>query len=127
MAAAGSPETYVVSPKATEATKAAVAEGRPPDHGFPVIENVHWTTLSVRPGSLLEADVVTSENINYVEGRYRDWNMQFTQLGIGRFHLAYKVPWLPPFLIGHWKIDVIARSLDGVEARRSFTFSYTYF
>jgi hypothetical protein len=124
---AASPETYVVSPKASEATKAAVAAGRAPEHGFPVIDDVHWTSTTVRPGSTLEADVTTSINIDYVEGRYRDWNMQFTQVGLGHFHLAYKVPLLPPFLIGKWKIAIIARSTDGVEARKSYDFSYTYF
>jgi hypothetical protein len=119
--------TYVVSPKASDATKSAVADGRPPEHGFPAIDDVRWTTLDVRPGTTLEADVTTSTNIDHVEGRYRDWDLAFTQLGLGRFHLTYKVPWLPPFLIGHWKIDVIARSIDGVEAKRSFDFRYRYF
>jgi hypothetical protein len=127
MAAAPGPDTYVVSPKASEATKTAIAEGRPPEHGYPVIDNVHWTSTTVKPGSTLEADVLTSSNIDYVEGRYKDWNFQFTQLGLGHFHLTYKVPVLPPFLIGRWKIDVIARSIDGVETRRSYEFSYTYF
>ncbi len=120
-------QTYVVSPKASDATKAAVAAGRPPEHGFPVIDSVHWTTLSVKPGTTLEADVVTSNNIGHVEGRYRDWDMTFTQLGLGHFHLTYKVPFLPPFLIGEWTIEVIARSVDGVEAKKTFDFHYKYF
>ena len=124
---AATPAPYVVSPKASDATKAAVAAGKAPEHGFPVIDTVHWTSMTVKPGSVLQADVTTSINIDYVEGRYKDWNFQFTQLGLGKFHLTYHVPVLPPFLIGKWKIDVIARSVDGVEARKSFDFSYTYF
>jgi len=127
LGATTSPETYVVSPKASEATKAAIAAGRPPEHGYPVIENVHWTSLIVKPGNTLEGDVTTSANIDYVEGRYKDWNFPFKQLGLGHFHVAYSVPVLPPFLIGRWRIEVIARSIDGVESKRSFNFSYRYF
>ncbi len=127
LATAATAETYVVSPKASDATKADIAAGRPPEHGFPVIEGVHWTTLAVKPGTTLEADVTTSINIDHVEGRYRDWDMAFTQLGLGHFHLTYKVPLLPPFLLGHWTIDVIARSNDGVEAKKTFDFQYKYF
>jgi hypothetical protein len=123
---AASAESYVVSPKASDATKAAIAEGRAPEHGFPVILSVNWSTFSLTPGVHLEADVETSINIDYVEGRYKDWNMAFTQTGLGKFHLSYKVPWLPPFLIGHWPIDVIARSDDGVEVRKHFVFVYKY-
>ncbi len=127
LATTANAESYVVSPKATDATRAAIAAGRAPEHGFPVITSVHWTTLNVKPGTTLEADVTTSNNIDHVEGRYRDWDMTFTQLGLGRFHLVYKVPFLPPFLIGHWSIDVIARSTDGVEAKKTFDFQYKYF
>ncbi len=118
---------YVVSPKATDATKAAVAAGQPPEHGFPEIRDVKWTSSKLRPGSALEATVTTSPNVGYVEGRYKDWNMPFQRTGLGEFHLSYKVPFLPPFLMGHWKIDVIARSIDGVEIRRTSEFSYSYF
>jgi hypothetical protein len=119
--------TYVVSPKATDETKAAVAAGRPPEHGFPAIIDVAWTSTKIKPGSTLEATATTSPNVGYVEGRYKDWNMPFERVGLGKFRLAYKVPFLPPFLIGNWKIDVVARSVDGVEVRRRFAFSYGYF
>ena len=125
--ATASSEKYVVSPKATAETKAAVAAGRPPEHGFPVIDVVDWTTTKLHPGGTIEATVTTSANVGYVEGRYKDWNFAFTRTGLGRFHVAYKVPFLPPFLLGQWNIDVIARSVDGVEVRRGFTFSYGYF
>jgi hypothetical protein len=127
LASAASPETYVVSPKATEATKRAVAQGRAPEHGYPVIENVHWTSTHVHPGNELRADVITSPNVGYVEGRYKDWNLVFDRINNGRqFHLVYRVPPLPPFMLGHYTIDVIARSVDGVEIRQSFDFTYTY-
>ncbi len=119
--------TYVVSPKASEATKSAVAEGRPPEHGFPEIREVRWTSTRLRPGAALEAFVTTSPNVGYVEGRYKDWNLPFERTGLGTFHLVYKVPFLPPFLLGKWHIDVIARSVDGVEVRSTSQFSYGYF
>jgi hypothetical protein len=120
-------EIYTVSPKATADTKAAIAAGRPPLHGYPVIVAVDWTTTQLHPGSTIEATVKTSINITWVEGRYKDWAFAFEQIGLGRFHVAYRIPFLPPFLLGKWKLDVIARSDDGVEVRRGFTFTYSYF
>ena len=125
MATAGT-STYVVSPKATDATKAAVAAGKPPDHGFPVIDDVTWTTTKIKPGGTIEASVTTSSNVTYVEGRYKNWNFVFDRVALGRFHIAMKVPFFPPFILGNREIDVIARSLDGVEVRRPFNFSFSY-
>ena len=121
-------ESYVVSPKASDETKAAVAAGRPPQHGFPEIHDVQFTTSSqLRPGSLIQATVVTSDNINHVEGRVKYWNVIFRQLGPGKFDLNYRVPFLPPSALGHWDLEVIARSIDGVEAKRTFPVTYKYF
>jgi hypothetical protein len=126
-ATAGADPAYSVGPLATPETKAAVAAGRPPIHGYPVIETVDWNSMHVRPGSTVEALVTTSPNVVYVEGRYKYWNFVFDKVGVGKYHVTYKVPFLPPFLIGTWTIDVIARSVDGVEVRRPYQFSYGYF
>src|SRR5476651_2038712 len=75
-------ESYVVSPKATDETKAAVAAGRPPEHGFPEIHDVQFTSSAqLRPGSSLQATVVTSPNVRYVEGRVKYWNVIFRETG----------------------------------------------
>ena len=121
-------QSYVVSPKASDETKAAVAAGRPPEHGFPEIHDVQFTTSpELHPGSMIQATVVTSDNINHVEGRVKYWNVIFRQIAPGKFDLSYRVPFLPPAALGHWDLDVIARSVDGVEAKRTFPVTYRYF
>jgi hypothetical protein len=121
-------ESYVVSPRASEQTKAAVAEGKPPEHGFPEIRDVHFTSATrLHPGTSLAATVETSGNVSYVEGRVKYWNVAFTQTASGKFALHYKVPLLPPNAFGHWDLEVIARSVDGVEVKRVFPVNYSYF
>jgi hypothetical protein len=121
-------QSYVVSPKASDQTKAAVAAGRAPEHGFPEIHEVQFTSSAqLRPGTNLQATVVTSANINHVEARVKYWNVIFQQTAPGKFVLSYKVPFLPPAALGHWDLDVIARSVDGVEAKRTFPVTYHYF
>ena len=115
---------YVVSPKATDETKTAVAAGRPPEHGFPEIHDVAFTsTAQLRPGTSIVATVVTSPNVSYVEGRVKYWNVAFQQTAPGKFALNYRVPMLPPAALGHWNFEVIARSVDGVE----YPVTYQYF
>jgi hypothetical protein len=121
-------ESYVVSPKASDETKAAVAAGRPPEHGFPQIHDVEFTSSAqLRPGTSLVATVVTSPNVIYVEGRVKYWNVPFHQTGTGKFDIDYRVPLLPPGALGHWDLEVIARSIDGVEVKRTFPVTYRYF
>jgi hypothetical protein len=121
-------ESYVVSPKATDQTKSAVAEGKPPQHGFPEIRDVQFTSAAqLHPGTSLRATVETSANVGYVEGRVKYWNVAFTQISPGKFSLNYRVPMLPPSALGHWDLQVIARSVDGVEIKRTFPVRYSYF
>ena len=121
-------ESYVVSPKASDETKAAVAAGRAPAHGFPEIHDVQFTSSAqLHPGASLQATVVTSANINHVEARVKYWNVIFQQTAPGKFVLSYKVPLLPPAALGHWDLEVVARSVDGVEAKRTFPVTYNYF
>lgn len=121
-------ESYVVSPQASDATKAAVAAGQPPEHGFPEIHDVRFTSSAqLHPGTNLQATVATSPNINHVEARVKYWNVIFVQTAPGKFVLSYRVPMLPPAALGHWDLEVIARSVDGVEAKRTFPVTYHYF
>ena len=121
-------ESYVVSPKASDETKAAVAAGRPPQHGFPEIHDVEFTSnAQLHPGTTLRATVETSPNVSYVEGRVKYWNVPFRQTGSGKFDVNYRVPFLPPAALGHWELEVIARSIDGVEVKRTFPVTYHYF
>jgi hypothetical protein len=121
-------QTYVVSPKASEQTKAAVAAGRAPAHGFPEIHEVHFTSSAqLHPGTSLQATVEPSANIAHVEGRVKYWKVDFIEVAPGKFSLKYRVPLLPPSALGHWDLEVIARSVDGVEAKRTFPVHYSYF
>ena len=81
----------------------------------------------LHPGTNIRASVETSPNVNYVEGRVKYWNVAFKQVGPGKFDLNYRVPLLPPDALGHWDLQVVARSVDGVEIRRSFPVTYRYF
>jgi hypothetical protein len=98
-------------------------------HGEPQIDDVQWQHASpqIHPGSLLEATVVTSNNVGYVEGRIRYWNVIFRNVSPGRFHATYRVPLLPPSAVGTWDVAIIARSVDGVEVKRTYQFNYSYF
>jgi hypothetical protein len=121
-------QTYVVSPRASDETKAAIAAGRPPEHGFPEIHDVAFTSSAqLHPGTNIQAVVVTSPNIVHVEARVKYWNVIFVQTGPGKFTLDYRVPLLPPAALGHWDLEVIARSVDGVEAKCTFPVTYHYF
>jgi hypothetical protein len=41
--------------------------------------------------------------------------------GVGRFSLAYTIPWwLPPWVRHDWTLQIIARSIDGVEVKQEF-------
>jgi hypothetical protein len=121
------PQPYSTTSDASAQTKAAVAAGKQPPHGLPDIERVDWTNTHLKPGALFEAYVTTSPNVVAVTGQYKQYSFPFAKVGPNRFHLAYKVPWLPPFLIGKWPLDVVARTSDGVEQTRSYELNYGYF
>ena len=97
-------------------------------HGEPDISDIKWlASPQVHPGSIVDATVFTTDNVVYVEARYKVWNLIFQTVGPGQFHLRYRVPFLPPWAIGTWPISVIARSVDGVEVKRVYVFHYRYF
>ena len=91
----------------------------PPPHGYPVIKAMHLSTTDIHVGHPISGTVVTSENVHYVEARINYRNVPLHQDAPGKFSLIYTVPWwLPPWLRHPYTLQVIARSIDGVEAVR---------
>ena len=96
----------------------------PPPHGYPAIHDVSLSTTAVRAGRPVHGSVQTSDNVHYVEARieYRAFAMH--EDGPGRFSLTYTVPWwLPPWLRHGYTLQIIARSIDGVETLREIPVS----
>ncbi len=91
----------------------------PPPSGFPAIKSVSISTTQIRPGRPVTGHVETSENVRYVEARIDYRNVPLHEDGPGRFSLSYTVPWwLPPWLRHGYTLQIIARSVDGVETVR---------
>jgi hypothetical protein len=96
--------------------------------GPETIVDVQWhSSPQVHPGSLVEATVLTSDDIGYVEGHIRSWSINFVKVAPGKFQLRYRVPLLPPMALGTWNVDVIAHSMDGISVRRVYRITYRYF
>jgi len=95
---------------------------RPP-HGLPKILGVAISSRSVAPGQSVTARVVTSDNVRYVEARVGNYNQALTRQAAGKFALSYTVPaYLAgmPWLKHEWTLQIIARSVDGVEVLQRF-------
>lgn len=89
----------------------------PPPHGYPQIRGVQISTTDLHAGGRVSGSVETSGNVGYVEARIANYNVALHPNGPGRFSLAYTVPWwLPPWLRKAYTLQIIARSVDGVEA-----------
>ncbi len=83
-----------------------LAISMPPDHNF-------------HAGQTIRGTVETSPNVGYVEARIQYRNKPLHQDGVGRFSLAYTIPWwLPPWLRHDYTLQIIARSVDGVEVKQ---------
>lgn len=92
----------------------------PPPHGFPQIEATHISATDLHPGQTLTGWVETSNNVDYVEARIDFRNTPLKRDGTGRFSLSYTVPWwLPPWLRHAYTLQIVARTVDGVETRKS--------
>ena len=92
----------------------------PPPHGYPAIKSFTLSTTQIRPGRPVHGDVVTTENVHYVEARVDYREVAMHEDGPGRFSLTYTVPWwLPPWLRHGYTLQIIARSIDGVETSRT--------
>ncbi|HEY0615574.1 MAG TPA: hypothetical protein VGC96_13065 [Candidatus Elarobacter sp.] len=92
----------------------------PPPHGYPEIKALSLSTTEVRVGRAVHGSVETSPNVRYVEARVEYRNVAMHEDGPGRFSLTYTVPWwLPPWLRHGYTLQIIARSIDGVETVRA--------
>ena len=88
----------------------------PPPHGFPAIKSVALSSTVVHPGRAVHGKVETSENVHYVEARIDYRNVALHEDAPGKFSLDYTVPWwLPPWLRHGYTLQIVARSVDGVE------------
>lgn len=93
-----------------------------PVHGMPQILSIDMPAdRDFHAGQTIRGSVVTTPNVGYVEARVQYRNTPLHQDGVGRFSLVYKIPWyLPPWLRHEWTLQIIARSIDGVEVKEYF-------
>ncbi len=93
-----------------------------PIHGMPKILAITMpATRDFYAGQTIRGSVQTSTNVGYVEARIQYRNQALHRDGIGKFSLAYTIPWwLPPWLRHAWTLQIIARSIDGVEVKEYF-------
>ena len=91
----------------------------PPPHGYPAIKSVNISTTDVRAGRPVHGAVETSDNVHYVEARIEYRAVALHEDAPGKFSITYKIPWwLPPWLRHGYILQIIARSVDGVETTR---------
>jgi hypothetical protein len=109
------------------AGRAAFADPLPqsspvPIHGMPQILNISMPAdRNFHAGQTIRGTVETSSNVGYVEARVQYRNQPLHRDGVGKFSLAYTIPWwLPPWLRHGWTLQIIARSIDGVEVKENF-------
>ncbi len=93
-----------------------------PVHGMPEIFAIQMPAdLNFHAGQTIRGTVETSTNVGYVEARIDYRNKALTREGLGKFSLAYTIPWfLPPWLRHAYTLQIIARSIDGVEVKKYF-------
>jgi hypothetical protein len=92
----------------------------PPPHGYPAIRSFAISTTVIHPGRAVSGSVETSDNVHYVEARVEYRALAMHEDGPGRFSLTYTVPWwLPPWVRHGYTLQIIARSVDGVETSRA--------
>ena len=118
--AAGPSEPSAAAPASPAVAAAAPvythAGATPPPHGYPEIREVKISATDIRAGQRVTGSVETSDNVSYVEARIDYRNAPMHKDGAGRFSLQYTVPWwLPPWLRRPYTLQIIARSVDGVE------------
>ena len=92
----------------------------PPPHGYPAITSVSIASTEIHAGRPVHGDVQTSANVRYVEARIDYRSVAMHEDAPGKFSLTYTVPWwLPPWLRHGYTLQIIARSVDGVETARA--------
>jgi len=100
----------------------ALADSSQPPHGLPQILAVSIPAdRNFHAGQTIRGMVSTSANVGYVEARVQYQNAPLHHDGVGKFSLAYTIPWwLPPWVRHDWTLQIIARSVDGVEVKQEF-------
>jgi len=91
----------------------------PPPHGMPAIRSYELSERIVHSFDTVRGHVETSPNVGYVEARITNYAVPLTREGVGRFSLAYKVPWIPFWLHRTYTLQIVARSVDGFEVKAS--------
>jgi hypothetical protein len=110
----------LAEPAAEPAGAFAHVGATPPPHGYPAIKSVSISTTDVQVGRPVHGAVETSDNVHYVEARIEYRAVALHEDGPGKFSITYKVPWwLPPWLRKPYTLQIIARSIDGVETTRA--------
>jgi hypothetical protein len=89
----------------------------PPPHGMPAIRSYQLSERVVHSFDTVRGHVETSPNVGYVEARITNYAVAMTRDGVGRFSLSYKVPWIPFWLHRAYTLQIVARSVDGVEVK----------
>jgi hypothetical protein len=93
-----------------------------PVHGMPQILAISMPAdRNFHAGQTIRGTVETTPNVGYVEARIQYRNQALHRDGLGKFSLAYTIPWwLPPWLRHAYTLQIIARSIDGVEVKEFF-------
>jgi hypothetical protein len=92
----------------------------PPPHGYPTIKTFSISTTEVRAGRPVHGSVETSDNVHYVEARVEYRAVAMHEDAPGKFSITYTVPWwIPPWARHGYTLQIIARSVDGVETARA--------
>ncbi len=112
---------FVLYSSGSSAESVAVSSPTPA-HGLPRILSVDIpTNHTFHAGQTIRGTVETSPNVGYVEARVQYRNKPLHRDGLGKFSLAYTIPWwLPPWLRHDWILQIVARSVDGVEVKEDF-------
>jgi hypothetical protein len=71
------------------------------------------STPVARGGDVVSGTVETSSNVASVEARIGGYGARMEKIGVGKFHLTYRVPNLPFFLHHTYTIEIIARNTHG--------------
>jgi len=123
-----SPATYQTGPASAVTEQPAVAATlaphvvaiRPismPANAPPRILAMSISTPVARGGQVVSGTVETSSNVASVEARIAGYSSNMQKVGVGKFTLSYRVPYLPFFLHRTYSIEVIARNTRGDAVR----------